>query len=200
LKLPETKSTKKAVFLDRDGTLNIDTHGYIKTPEEFELFPYAARAVALINKMDFQVIVVTNQSGVARGYYTPADVEAIHHKMLSLIAEEGGVIDKVYYSPYHIDGTVEPFNVESDCRKPKLGMFREAVREFGIRPELSWMIGDKYSDIEFGKNAGMKSILLLCGLGQKEFFEERQNWKVMPDFIVSDLLAAVQLINSLESK
>jgi len=189
----------KAVFLDRDGTLNIDINGYIRTPDEFELFPFAGKSVKLLNDLGYKVIVVTNQSGVARGYYTQDDVNAIHDKMYKNLAKDGAKIDKLYYSPYHIEGKVEPFNINSECRKPSLGMFKKAVEDFKLRPEHSWMIGDRYTDIAFGSKAGMKTILLLCGLGKKEFMEDRDNWTVMPDYIVEDLWAAVQLIETLQA-
>ncbi len=188
----------KAIFMDRDGTINVDKHGYIKTPDAFELYPFAAEAVKLVNEMGFKAIVVTNQSGIARGYYTIDDLESIHDKMQLCLKDEGAFIDGVYFCPYHKDGIVEPFNVSSDCRKPQIGMFNQAILEHNVTPEGSWMIGDKYSDVEFGYNARLRTILLLTGNGNKEFMENRHEWRVQPDFIVPDLLTAVKLIQAMQ--
>ncbi len=187
----------KAVFMDRDGTINMDKHGYISTPEAFELYSFAGEAVSSINAMGFKAIIVTNQSGVARGYYTPEDLDAIHEKMHMNLKDSNAHIDAVYYCPYHKEGVVEPYNVSSSCRKPDIGMFKVACQEHDIDAAKSWMIGDKYSDIEFGHNAKLQTILVLTGNGKKEFFENRDTWKVKPDFIAPDLLTAVNLIKAL---
>ncbi len=186
-----------AVFLDRDGTINPDVFGYIHDAEKYYLYPYAAEAINLLHEMGFYVLLVTNQSGIARGYFTVEQLESVHYRMRELLAEGGAYLDKIYYSPYFGEGTVEPYNVEHEDRKPGLGMFHQAKREFKIRPEHSWMIGDRYSDIAFGVKAGMKTILLLSGHGEKVFRTEMKLWDCQPDFVVRDLLAAAKLINSL---
>ena len=188
---------KKAVFLDRDGTINVDS-GYVDNADDFKLYRFAAKAIRELNALDFIVIVVTNQSGIARGYYTEKDLVQIHDKMIKQLAEKDAKIDKIYYSPYHAEGDVKPFNRFSYERKPGLGMFYKALADFKIDVKNSYMIGDKQSDIEFGKNANLVTILVRSGNGDKEFLENRKNWAKKPDFITDNLLSAVNLINKLE--
>ncbi|MBN2461310.1 MAG: HAD family hydrolase [Candidatus Cloacimonetes bacterium] len=187
----------KAVFLDRDGTVNVDRNGYVRKTGEFELYPFSSEAVALLNRMDYLVFIVTNQSGIARGYYSVADLENIHRRMGELLAEQGARIDEIYYSPYHSEGHVEPFNISSDLRKPGLGMFQEALQKYDFNIPRSFMIGDKYSDIVFGRKAGLTTILVLTGDGSREFLEEREHWEYKPHFITDNLLAAAHLIERL---
>ena len=188
---------KKAVFLDRDGTINFDS-GYIDNADDFELYPFAARAIRKLNEMGFLVIIVTNQSGIARGYYTEDDLTQIHDKMIKLLTEKDAKIDKIYYSPYHAEGNVKPFDKFSSERKPGLGMFHKALDDFEIDIKNSYMIGDKQSDIKFGKNAKLTTILVRSGNGDREFLENRKNWTKKPDFITDNLLSTVALINKLE--
>ncbi|MFB3845192.1 MAG: D-glycero-alpha-D-manno-heptose-1,7-bisphosphate 7-phosphatase [Candidatus Cloacimonadaceae bacterium] len=186
-----------AVLLDRDGTINPDDFGYINDPEQYYLYPYAADAIKLLNQLGYYVLLVTNQGGVARGYITLEEMHKVLQKALDLLAAEGAVIDKVYYSPYYYAGVVEPYNIPHEDRKPGLGMFRRAVKDFHFRPEYSWMIGDRYSDIAFGKKAGLKTILLLSGEGKKEFTPALREKEFQPDFVVKDLSVAAKLIASL---
>lgn len=188
---------KKAVFLDRDGTINVDS-GYIDDVNNFKLYPFSAQAIRELNLMDFLVIVVTNQSGIARGYYTESDLDKIHTKMIKLLADKGAKIDKIYYSPYHPEGNIVPFNKISNERKPELGMFYKALNDFEIDVKNSYMIGDKQSDIEFGKNAKLTTILVRTGNGDNEFLENRKKWTKTPDFITDNLLGAVALIKKIE--
>lgn len=185
---------KRAVFLDRDGTINIDEKGYIDHPDRFELFPFAAEAIALLNEMDFLVFIVTNQSGITRDYYSFEDLDLIHRKMEKCLNEQNARIDEIFISPYHIEGKVEPYNIHHEDRKPGLGMFKKAKKKYNFRTEKSFMIGDRYTDVEFGKKAGLTTIFVLSGLGKKEFLKDRKNWKFKPDFIVKDLLIAAKLI------
>ncbi|HPT71194.1 MAG TPA: HAD family hydrolase [Candidatus Cloacimonadota bacterium] len=184
----------KAVFLDRDGTINPDAEGYIHHPDQFELFSYTIEAIKKIHALGYYVFVVTNQSGIARGYFTMEEVEAIHAKLSRQLEDGGTHLDAIYYSPYLKEGTIPPWNCEHPTRKPNIGMFDQAMRDFEFNPHLSWMIGDKYQDIEFGYRAGLKTILVLSGNGKKEFFENRENWIIKPDFVVQDLLSAVDVI------
>ena len=189
---------KKAVFLDRDGTINDNRGDYVNKADEMELYPFAAEALSRLNKAGFIVLVVTNQGGIARGYLTVDDLDQIHQKFEADLEENGAYVDEIYYSPYFEKGHVKPFDVKHSDRKPDIGMFRKARDKHDIDPKRSYMIGDKYTDVEFGKNAGMRSILLLTGDGEKEFMKKRSNWKVNPDFITSDLSSAVDLILELE--
>jgi len=190
---------KKAVFLDRDGTINPDEKGYISKPEDFILFPYAAEAISILNKLDFLVFIITNQSGIARGYYSFNDLEEIHQKMLSELEESGAKITEIFVSPYHKDGKVESYNIDHPDRKPGLGMFEQALQKHPFRIKESFVIGDKYSDISFGRKAGLNTILVRSGDGNQEFLQNRSTWKYKPHYIVNDLLKAAELILKLES-
>ena len=109
--------TIRAVFLDRDGTINIDQEGYINNPDDFELFPFAGEAISILNKLNYLVFVVTNQSGITRGYYSIEELETIHQKMDKQLLKSGAKIDEVYFSPYHIEGKVEPYNIHHEDRQ-----------------------------------------------------------------------------------
>lgn len=140
---------RPAVFLDRDGTIIVDK-GYMKEPADIEFFPGVPEAIAALNRAGYLVICVSNQSGIARGMMTSAEVVRFNDEMVRQLAAQGARIDACYFCPHHPDDTCE-------CRKPAIGMFRQAIKEFAIDVERSWMIGDKESDIEFGKNAGLKT-------------------------------------------
>lgn len=188
----------KAVFLDRDGTINMDKNGYINHPDDFELFSFAAPALALLKKHGFLTIVVSNQSGVARGYYSITDLENIHAKMQNVLTKNNAEIDRIYFSPYHIEGVVKPYIVDHPDRKPGLGMFKKAYDEFDLNIKQSFMVGDRYTDIEFGKKAGLRTILVLTGDGEKEFYLNRHHWVYKPDFVVKDLAVAARLIVNID--
>lgn len=193
----EPRTSIKAVFLDRDGTINIDQNGYINNPDDFELFPFAAEAISILNKLDYLVFVVSNQSGITRGYFTIEELEAIHQKMNNCLERSGAKIDEIYFSPYHIEGKVEPYNIHHEDRKPGLGMFKKALKKYHFEIKKSFMVGDRYSDIVFGKKAGLTTILLLTGFGKDIFYHDRKKWEYQPDFVVKNLLVAAKLIEKL---
>jgi D-glycero-D-manno-heptose 1,7-bisphosphate phosphatase len=149
----------KAVFLDRDDTL-VNDPGYIQRPDQVLLLPGAAEALIQLKKMGYLLIIVTNQSGVARGLITEQQLELIHQRLKKLFAAEGAQIDAIYYCPYHPEGTVKDFSIESNLRKPNAGMFFQAEKDLDIDLEQSWMIGDSYRDIKAGKAAGCRTILV----------------------------------------
>jgi D,D-heptose 1,7-bisphosphate phosphatase len=184
----------KAVFLDRDGTINIDERGYINHPDKFDVYPFAAEAIKILNELGYKVIVVTNQSGITRGYYTIEDLDNIHKKMSEQLAAGKAFTDAIYFSPYHLEGTIEPYNIHHEDRKPSLGMFRKALQEFNLDIKKSFMVGDRYSDVAFGKKAGLKTILVRTGFGEKEFLQNRKKRALKPDFVVKNLLSAANLI------
>ncbi len=172
----------RAIFLDRDGTMAIDV-SYCSRPEDFELFPNTARAIKLLNEHDYKVIVITNQSGVARGYFTEDTLGRIHQKMLKKLAEEGARIDGIYYCPHHPSDNCE-------CRKPKPKMVMQAVSEHDIDLKQSFMVGDKPLDIQLGKNVGCRTVLIPANTGETEVAPGS------PDYTASDLLqAALWIIN-----
>ncbi|SRR5690606_5827432 len=155
---------RPAVFLDRDGTLNREVN-YLHRIEDFEWIPGAPEAVRRLNDAGFLVIVVTNQAGIARGYYSEDDVERLHHHMQQLLAEAGAHVDAFYYSPYHPEGTVEQYRRQSSCRKPGTALFEKAVREWNVDLQKSFVVGDKESDIQAGKALGIPTILVETGYG-----------------------------------
>lgn len=187
---------KRAVFIDRDGTINHDT-GFISNPDEFEVYPFAAKAIKLLNDLDFYVFIVTNQSGIARGLYTFNDLEKIHDKMNLQLSVEGAKINQIYISPYFASGSVEPYNIEHRDRKPGIGLFQKARKEFEFCAKDSFMIGDRYTDVVFGSKAGLRTIFVLTGEGEKQFTKDRMDWEYKPDYIVKNLLSAAKLIESL---
>ena len=157
--------SNKAVFFDRDGTLNVNTD-YLYKKENFIWMPDAVEAIKYANDNDYLVIVVTNQSGVARGYYTEEDIKILHHWMNSELKKKGAHIDAFYYCPYHTAGTIPEYTKDSEDRKPKPGMILNAVSDFekiGISIDIknSFTVGNKISDVLAGKNAGTgKNILV----------------------------------------
>ncbi len=150
---------RPAAFLDRDGVLNVDT-GYPHRPDQLEMTPTATAAVRRLNQAGYLVLVLTNQSGVARGLFTLRDVDAFHEAMRAMLSLAGGHIDAFYVAPYLPGGVVAPFNVEHEDRKPGTGMFRRAMADFAIDRERSFMIGDKPSDVEAAERAGIRAILV----------------------------------------
>ena len=156
------------IFLDRDGTMNREVN-YLHRPEDLELIPGTGEAVGLFKKAGYQVIVVTNQAGVARGYYTEEEVKALHLYMNGLLEQEGGHVDAFYYCPHHPEHGIGKYKVNCCCRKPGIGMFEEAQRHLpgGIDKSRSFMIGDKLLDTEAGHNFGIRSILVGTGYGKE---------------------------------
>ena len=150
---------KRAVFLDRDGVI-VEDSGYIDDCSRVRILPNAGEAVKLLNESGFEVIVVTNQSGVARGYFTEETVKEINNHIRESLADQGAFIDGMYYCPHHVDGTLMEYKKDCNCRKPNPGMIEQAVHDHNIDLSNSFLIGDKASDIEAGHRAGCKTILL----------------------------------------
>lgn len=152
---------RKAVFLDRDGTINVDK-GYVHRIEDWEWIPGATDAIAALKKAGFLVIVITNQAGIARGYYTDKEVTTLHEWVNRELEKYGTRIDGFYFCPHHPE-----FSGECECRKPLPGLLLQAKRDFDIDFERSWLIGDKAGDIQAGRAAGVKSILVMTGYGRE---------------------------------
>jgi D-glycero-D-manno-heptose 1,7-bisphosphate phosphatase len=177
------KKEKPAVFLDRDGVLT-EEKGYICSEKDLVIFPYAAECVRKIKEKGYFAIVITNQSGVARGLFSEETLEKIHDR---LIRETG--VDMVYYCPHHPEGKVSVYSKVCRCRKPGIGLLERACRDFMIDMRNSYMIGDRSSDIRTGQNIGIKTVLLESGYGTA-YMEE----KVRPDYILNDLREVVQIL------
>ena len=148
-----------AVFLDRDGTL-IEDSGYLREPGQVCLLPGAAKALREFREAGFKLVVVTNQSGVARGYLNEICLAAIHNRMRQLLAAEGASLDGLYYCPYHPEAVVDAYRKDSDWRKPACGMLLQAASDLGIDLGRSWMIGNAARDVEAGRRAGCRTVLL----------------------------------------
>lgn len=162
----------KTVFLDRDGTINEEVR-YLHKAEDFKLLPRVAEAIRLWNEKGFRVVVVTNQAGVARGYYQEEDVIRLHQYMEQLLAGMGAHIDGCYYCPHHPEHGIGPYKVNCRCRKPGTGMFERADAAFPVDKAHSYMIGDKWLDTQAGANFGLKTVLVGTGYG-RELYEERK--------------------------
>lgn len=170
------------VFLDRDGTINEDV-GYLSDPDGLVIIDGAARAIRLLNEKMIKVIVVSNQSGVGRGYYTDANVEAVNRRLKELLSAEGASLDAIYYCSHHPD-------VDCACRKPGPGMAELAAAEHELDSSWTYVVGDKESDIGLARNIKAKGVLVLTGKGANEL----EGMEEPPDFIAKDLLEAVSWI------
>ena len=179
------RNKQKAIFLDRDGTINT-YKGYLTKVDDFELLPGVAEAIRRINLSGYLCIVVTNQPAIARGEITRDDLHAIHRKMETLLGEQGAYIDEVYYCPHHPDsgfpGEVQSLKIDCSCRKPKPGMLYEAAEKYNIDLSQSWMIGDSWRDVECGKNGGVHT----CELAAER--------KSSADIVCKDLMEAVNKV------
>jgi len=155
---------RPAAFLDRDGVINVD-HGYVFEPAKLEFTPTAIEGIRLLNDAGYPVLVVTNQSGVARGMYGVAEVEAFHAHLDAKLSAAGAHIDGFYYCPYHPEGTVADYAIEHEDRKPGAGMILRAMRDWDVRAEGSFLIGDKPSDLEAAAAAGIAGYLIEPNVG-----------------------------------
>lgn len=158
---------KRCIFLDRDGNINVEKD-YLHKIEDFEFEEGALEAIVEFSKTDYLIVIVTNQSGIARGYYTEKDLEDLHKYLRDEIEKNGGRVDGFYYCPHHPEKGIGEYKKNCDCRKPNPGMFLQAKEDFDIDFENSIMVGDKLSDVDAGKRLGMRSILVRTGHGKKE--------------------------------
>ena len=148
--------TRNVLFLDRDGVINLDV-GYLSDPAQLEFIPGAIEAMKEAQTRGYDIIVVTNQSGVARGYYTEEDVQALHAEMSRRLEAESVHILAYYYCPHHPEGTVEAYKKACDCRKPNPGMLTKAIEEWHVDVDGSFLVGDKPSDVEAAESIGMRA-------------------------------------------
>ena len=155
---------KKAIFLDRDGTL-VEEVGYLKMIEDMRFTPKALEALKIFHDLGFLNIVITNQSAVARGLLSPKELKKIHKRLGELAAEEGAVVDAYYHCPHLPEGRMAPYNVDCDCRKPKPGMILQAQQKYQLDLAQCYLVGDKSSDLETAKNAGVHPVLVETGYG-----------------------------------
>ena len=182
---------QKTVFLDRDGTMNVEVN-YLHRPEDLVLIPGTAEAVRMLNEAGYRVVVVTNQAGVARGYYSEEDVVKLHAYMNQLLGEQGAHVDAFYYCPHHPEHGIGEYKKTCHCRKPETGMFEQAEQETpgGIDKEHSYMIGDKLLDTEAGRRFGVPGILVGTGYGAEIRKKEKEEKNY--DYYAENLLEAAR--------
>ncbi|NPV52075.1 MAG: D-glycero-beta-D-manno-heptose 1,7-bisphosphate 7-phosphatase [Firmicutes bacterium] len=183
----------RAVFLDRDGTINVEAN-YLRNPDDLQLLPGVADGIKLLKDGGFMVIVITNQSAVARGFCSEKTLEDINWKLQSKLMELDACIDRIYYCPHHPTVGPPEYQKNCSCRKPKPGMLIRASTECDIDLSASYLVGDKLIDIEAGRNAGCRSILVLTGYGKEEMARLDASKEVRPDYIAQSLLQAAKWI------
>ena len=181
-----------AVFFDRDGTLNEEV-GYLGRPDRLALFPYTVEALRLVARSGYRIVVITNQAGVARGLFDEAAVHAVNARLTSRLAAGGVTVAGIYYCPHLAEATVPEYRVDCDCRKPRPGMLRRAERELGLDLPRSWVVGDRWLDVQLAAAVGARGGLLVrTGYGEVE--EAQPLPGVTPVAIVSNVLEAASWI------
>ena len=178
-----------AVFLDRDGTVNVEEN-FISSPDQLQLIPRTGTAIRELNNLGTRVFIITNQSGVARGYFSEAAVHDIHEALRALLKKENAFVDDFFYCPHLPGAEVERYNIVCDCRKPKPGMLLQAQRKYAVDLRRSFVVGDRCIDIAAGKAVGATTVMVSTGYGAQEIL----NCPNQPDFFAHDLLDGVQYI------
>jgi len=184
--MPEKKLLRRAAFLDRDGTI-CEEMGYVNHIDRLRIFPYAAEAIRHLNEAEIPVVVITNQSGIARDIFPESLVHQIHKRMITELAAGGAWIDAIYFCPHRKEDAC-------DCRKPNPGLLERAAREHGLDLPASWVVGDRYADVEMAHRAGGRGILVMTGYGRGEYELHGHKWPRQPDALADTLTDAVRLI------
>ncbi|MFA5072411.1 MAG: HAD family hydrolase [Nitrospirota bacterium] len=184
---------KKAVFLDRDGTVNKEV-GYLTDLQDLALIPGAGTAIRKLNQAGFLVVLVTNQSGVARGYFTEDFVQNTHERLVQMLREEGAWLDGIYYCPHHPSAGNAPYVTVCECRKPATGLIDCAVHDLNIDKTRSYMVGDKWIDVELGQRAGIRTVLVSTGFDPDDPANVKSPNLKDPDFRANDLFNAADWI------
>jgi len=184
---------RRAIIMDRDGTV-CEEVGYVNHIDRVRLLPRSAAAIQAANEAGFQTVVVTNQAGVARGYFAEGLIDEAHDRVRELLAETGARLDGIYYCPHHPEVGAPAYRKRCTCRKPSPGMLERARDEMGIDLSSSYMIGDTVKDVEAGHRAGTTTVLVLTGYGKGELEYQSHAWTVRPDHVAVDLLDAVTWI------
>lgn len=182
---------RRAVFMDRDGTINEEVN-YLAKAEDVRLIPGAAQAIARLNAAGLVVVVVSNQSGLARGYFDEADLATVQVRLNRLLADEGARVDAYYFCPHHPQGVVEHYALVCDCRKPAPGLLRQAAEEMGLALTGSFMVGDRLRDVACGRAEGLTGVLVRTGHDDGPARDQAE----VPDHVADDLAAAVEWILS----
>jgi len=185
--------TLKAVFLDRDGTIN-EQMGYINHLSRFRLLPGVAESIARLNSHNIPVFVVTNQSGLARGYFPESLLDDVHELMTELLAEKGAHVDGIYICPHHPEAKEEKYRLKCDCRKPGIGLFTRAAEEHGIDLHSSFVVGDRWSDLKAAAACGATGVLVLTGYGRGDYDFIGPTQHIQPQYVADNLAGAVDWI------
>lgn len=182
--------TKKnrAVFVDRDGTINVDVH-YLNDPNEFEMYPGVGEGVKRLKSNGFKIIIVTNQSGIGRGYFSERQLSDVHERMKIEFRKFGVELDGVYYCPHHPDDNC-------NCRKPNTGLFEKAIKEHNVDAGKSYVLGDKPLDVAAGKKIGARTVLIPEPHEREAILSEKNEWGCAPDYVADDFADAVEWIFS----
>lgn len=188
-----SQQRRRAVFLDRDGTINEEV-GYVYDSAQFRLFDNAAEAVRLLNEAGWLAIIVTSQAGIARGILTESFLTSLHEEMKRELSRSGAAIDAIYYCPHHPTEGETPYRTECDCRKPKPGMLKRAADEWNVDLSASVVIGDRFRDLGMAQAVGARSVLVLTGYGQEELERDGDGWPCQPDHIANNVLEAVRWV------
>jgi len=174
----------RAVFIDRDGTINVN-FGYIDNPGDFKIYPMVKEGIKLLKDKGFKIVVITNQSGIARGYFSEETLEKIHEKMKKEISEENNIIDAIYYCPHHPDENC-------NCRKPNSGLIEKAIIDLNIDLEKSFIIGDRMLDVEAGHRKNCKTVLV--PENKEKVNIEMEESDIEPDYVCDDFYSGVEWI------
>ena len=188
---------RRAVFIDRDGTISEEV-GYVNHVSRYRVFPFAARAVRALNEAGWLAVLVTNQAGVARGYFKEELIGQVHGLLAAALERGGARLDAVYYCPHHPSVGEPPYRFDCDCRKPRPGLILRAAEELGLDLSRSWMVGDRHGDVELARNAGVRSAFVLTGYGRGELEHQSHAWAHRPDLVAENLLEAVLKITETE--
>jgi D-glycero-D-manno-heptose 1,7-bisphosphate phosphatase len=184
---------RPAVFLDRDGTIN-EQMGYINHLSRFQLLPRVGEAIRLLNERRIPVVVTTNQSGLARGYFPESLLIEVHHRMTAELAAAGARLDGIYICPHHPEAKEERYRLACQCRKPKTGLFTQAATELGLDLEKSYVVGDRWSDLKAAAACGAKGVLVLTGYGRGDLKYIGPTQTVQPHWVAENLYDAVAWI------
>jgi D-glycero-D-manno-heptose 1,7-bisphosphate phosphatase len=198
MNIRKNEKSGPAIFLDRDGTI-IEEIGFLDSPEKINIIPGTLRALKIFQNLNYKLIIVSNQSGVARGFFDETTAQIVNEKILDMFSKNGIKIDGIYYCPHHPDYGSPKYKINCNCRKPKPGMIYQAVEEHKLDILQSIMIGDKLSDVLTGKNLGMESILVLTGFGKNQRLKlESVGSSHQPDYVANDIYQAALLINKMK--
>lgn len=184
---------KGAVFLDRDGTVSEEV-GYTNHIDRFRIFPWSVTALRKLNQAGIPAVLITNQSGVARGYFPESLVQEVHSKLQAELGRFGARLDAIYYCPHHPDGKEEAYRKVCGCRKPAPGMLHRAARDLDLDLRASFVVSDRYQDLSMAFQAGARGVLTLTGYGKGEYRYHKDTWPRLPDCVAADLLEAVDWI------